>query len=99
VYCGSQAVAQLLDTLYQARQQRAISAFYFSDHGQEVGHNRDFSGHSAEEDSGHTIPAWTWNYLPGQANKPLQINTRPYSLDTADHTMQALLHIRSRWSP
>lgn len=99
VYCGSQAVAQLLDTLYLARQQRAISAFYFSDHGQEVGHNRDFSGHSAEEDSGHTIPAWTWNYLPGQANKPLQINTRPYSLDTADHTMQALLHIRSRWSP
>jgi heptose-I-phosphate ethanolaminephosphotransferase len=99
VYCGSQAVAQLLDTLYQARQQRAISAFYFSDHGQEVGHNRDFSGHSEDEESGHTIPAWTWTYRPGQGQKPLQINSQPYSLDAADQTMQTLLHIRSRWTP
>jgi heptose-I-phosphate ethanolaminephosphotransferase len=98
VYCGSQAVATLLDTLYKARSQRAISAFYFSDHGQEVGHNRDFSGHSEEDESGHTIPAWTWVYQPGQKTEPVQINAEAYSLDKADQTMQQLLHIRSRWS-
>jgi heptose-I-phosphate ethanolaminephosphotransferase len=98
VYCGSQAVAALLDTLYQARSQRAISAFYFSDHGQEVGHNRDFSGHSEEDESGHTIPAWTWVYQPGQKTRPIQVDGQAYSLDKADQTMQQLLHIRSRWS-
>lgn len=98
VYCGSQAVATLLDTLYKARSERAISAFYFSDHGQEVGHNRDFSGHSEEDESGHTIPAWTWVYQPGQRTQPIQVDAQAYSLDKADQTMQKLLHIRSRWS-
>lgn len=98
VYCGSQAVASLLDTLYKARSHRAISAFYFSDHGQEVGHNRDFSGHSEVDESGHTIPAWTWVYQPGQKPEAVRVNHEAYSLDKADQTIEQLLHIRSRWS-
>lgn len=98
VYCGAQAVAALLDTLYKARSQRAISAFYFSDHGQEVGHNRDFSGHSEEFESGKSIPAWTWVYQPGQKAEAVRVYHEAYSLDNADQTMQQLLHIRSRWS-
>lgn len=98
VYCGSQAVASLLDTLYKARSQRAISAFYFSDHGQEVGHTRDFSGHSEEDESGHTIPAWTWEYRPGEKTHAPRMDTQAYSLDKADLTVQQLLRIRSRWS-
>jgi heptose-I-phosphate ethanolaminephosphotransferase len=98
VYCGSQAVASLLDKLYKARGQRAISAFYFSDHGQEVGHSRDFSGHSEEDESGHTIPAWTWDYQPGQKPEVVRVNHEAYSLDKADQTIQQMLRIRSRWS-
>lgn len=98
VYCGSQALASLLDTLYKARKDRAISAFYFSDHGQEVGHNRDFSGHSQEDESGYIIPVWTWVYQPGEKHQPHRIEMQSYSLDKADQTMQQLLRIRSRWS-
>lgn len=99
VYCGAQAVATMLDTLYKSRNQRAISAFYFSDHGQEVGHTRDFAGHSEADESGHTIPAWTWTYQPGRAITPLQINAEPYVLDVADLTMHQLLRIRTPWGP
>ncbi len=98
-WCGARALAQLLQTLAQERAGRAVSALYFSDHGQEVGHTRDFAGHSSEDDSGYTVPLWIWRNAQAQAQDPLQgVQLQaPVLLDTLDLALQHLLGLRSRW--
>ena len=97
VYCGAQANAEMLQAVRELRSDRKISVLYFSDHAQEVGHNRDFSGHSEQDASGYTIPMWLWTYQPGQ--KPGKINTesKKFPLQYADQAMQHLLGIQSKW--
>ena len=96
VHCGGQAVAQMLQAVAQARADRQVMALYFSDHGQEVGHHRDFAGHSSQDHSGYTIPMWLWSNRPwGPVARAQQ--TQPVALDTLDQTLHTLLGIRSRW--
>lgn len=69
-------------------------AFLFtSDHAQEVGHTRDFAGHSASE-AGHTVPLLLWmSETPAGAKDWLD---RPYQTDTLDWTLLDLLDIHTQ---
>lgn len=97
-WCGARALGQMLQTLAQARPGRALAALYFSDHGQEVGHTRDFAGHSAEDASGYAVPLWIWRNAQAQA-LPIDASRlqAPILLDTLDMALQHLLGLRSRW--
>ncbi len=95
-YCGARSVAQLLEAVAQARPERAVRALYFSDHGQEVGHFRDFSGHSEQDESGYTVPLWIWSNRLAPALDKTALD-RPIRLDTLDQALQHLMGVRSRW--
>lgn len=96
VHCGGQAVGQMLQAVVQARAGRPVVALYFSDHGQEVGHHRDFAGHSSQDDSGYTVPLWLWSNRP-LPSAALAHQAQPILLDTLDHALHSLLGIGSRW--
>jgi len=95
-HCGARSVAQLLQAVAQARAHRPVQALYFSDHGQEVGHFRDFAGHSEQDDSGYTVPLWVWRSAMASALNPAHLDA-PIRLDTLDQALQAMLGLRSRW--
>lgn len=95
-YCGARSVAQLLQTVAQARADRPVRALYFSDHGQEVGHQRDFAGHSERDESGYTVPLWVWRNALARPLDGRQLNA-PIRLDTLDQALHHLLGIHSRW--
>lgn len=97
IYCGAQALGEMLKTVQAARADRLVSAIYFSDHGQEVGHHRDFSGHSEQDDSGYTIPMWVWHNRAASGGKARILNDRPFTLDHLDQALHTLLNINSRW--
>ena len=95
-FCGARSVAQLLQAVAQARADRPVQALYFSDHGQEVGHFRDFAGHSEQDESGYTVPLWLWRNAAAATPQPPDLDA-PIRLDTLDQAMQTLLGLRSRW--
>lgn len=99
VRCGADVLAQMLGLVDAARPGRDLQFFYFSDHGQEVGHHRDFAGHSQVDDSGYAIPMLWWARAPAAITPldPQSLAARPFRLDWADHAIQHLLGIRSRW--
>lgn len=97
VHCGAQAVASLLEVLQFARGQHRLSVLYFSDHGQEVGHHRDFAGHSEQDDSGYTIPVWLWRNATAAQGSRLTTSAQAFDLEWADQAIQNLLGIRSAW--
>lgn len=95
-WCGARALAQMLQVLARARPGRALTALYFSDHGQEVGHTRDFAGHSAQSESGYTVPLWIWRSPATPALSPAALNA-PIDLDLLDQALLNLLGLRARW--
>jgi heptose-I-phosphate ethanolaminephosphotransferase len=68
---------------------------FLSDHGQEVGHERNHAGHSPGTAAGYRIPALIWR---NDTAKPLPtgLETRPFRADWAGWTLTDLLGIR--WS-
>lgn len=95
-FCGARSVARMLQEVAQARADRAVHAMYFSDHGQEVGHHRDFAGHSEQDESGYTVPLWVWRNALSRPLSDRHLDA-PIPLDTLDHALQQLLGIHSRW--
>ena len=95
-FCGARSVAQLLQVVAQARADRPVRALYFSDHGQEIGHFRDFAGHSEQDDSGYTVPVWVWSNRAADALGSRNLNA-PIRLDHLDQALQHLAGVRSRW--
>ncbi len=94
---GDHVIASILD-LAQRQGQRPTSLLYVSDHGQEVGHNRDFAGHSATDASGYQVPLLVWS---NRADKMARMDRdalegRAYRTDVLDHTLYGLLDIRAR---
>lgn len=96
-WCGAQALAQMLQLLARARPDRALSALYFSDHAQEVGHTRDFAGHTVSDDSGYTVPLWLWRSAGTPGLPPVAVDA-PINLDTLDQAILHLLGLRTRWT-
>lgn len=66
---------------------------YLSDHGQEVGHGSNHTGHSPSTASGYRIPALIWR---NSASDPYPSGTggRPFRADWAGWTISDLLNIR-----
>ncbi len=97
IFCESQVLSQLLTTVYELRPDRPVGVLFFSDHGQEVGHHRNFSGHTQQELSGFSIPMWLWvnEFWPEQY--PAQYAQRDFRSDWMDVVVQSLLGIRSAW--
>jgi heptose-I-phosphate ethanolaminephosphotransferase len=75
----------------------AMSVLYVSDHGQEVGHFSNFSGHSATHPSGFQVPLllWSKNEPPPSVAAQAALQDRAYRTDYLDHTVLGLLHIES----
>ncbi len=78
----------------------AVSVLYVSDHGQEVGHYRNFAGHSSTDPSGYEVPLLVWTNhreelpaLPAQSRSRLE--ERSYRTDDLDHTLLGLLDIQT----
>ncbi|MBN8489431.1 MAG: phosphoethanolamine transferase, partial [Burkholderiales bacterium] len=98
VRCGADVLARMMSALHRQREGRALELLYFSDHGQEVGHVSDFAGHSQSTEAGYAIPVYWWSRSatlgPAQAQALAQ---RSFRLDWADHAMEHLLGIRSRF--
>ncbi|MBQ0945937.1 phosphoethanolamine transferase [Ideonella sp. 4Y16] len=98
VRCGADVLARMMDALHRQRPDRALELLYVSDHGQEVGHVSDFAGHSQSTEAGYAIPLYWWSR--GTAPDPAQLQAlaqRPFRLDWADHAVQHLLAVRSRY--
>ncbi|MGH8518263.1 MAG: phosphoethanolamine transferase, partial [Panacagrimonas sp.] len=69
---------------------------YTSDHAEEVGHTRNFTGHSPDE-PGQVIPLLLWR--PGAAPEPTlkaELESRPFQTDVLDWTLLDLMHVRTR---
>ena len=94
---GDHVISAILD-LAQRDGKRPTSLLYVSDHGQEVGHNRDFAGHSSTDPSGYQVPLLVWT---NRADKTARMDraaleARVYRTDVLDHTLYGLLDIRAR---
>lgn len=68
---------------------------YLSDHGQEVGHETDRTGHSPSTQSGYRIPAVVWNNRPS-AQQSATIGSPPFRADWMAWALTDLLNIQ--WS-
>jgi heptose-I-phosphate ethanolaminephosphotransferase len=68
---------------------------YASDHGQEVGHNRNHAGHSPVDKSGYEIPMIVWEPNLAQRNPQAKttLENRAYQTDHLDNTLLGLLKI------
>lgn len=80
---------------FKALSGRHGNFLYTSDHAQEVGHTRNFAGHSAEM-PGLVVPLLIWMSKPPAAAEERQMEARPFQNDVLDWTMLDLLDIRTR---
>ena len=94
---GDHVLDAMLDQLQSAAGTAPASLLYVSDHGQEVGHSRNFSGHSASDASGYEIPLILWtNRAHKLAAAPrAALEARPYQADVLDHTIAGLLDLHT----
>jgi len=90
-------LSAILKTAEESASASPISLLYVSDHGQEVGHYRNFSGHSSTDPSGYQIPLlfWTKGQAPGLVDRRAALEARDYRTDYLDHTLLGLLGIRT----
>jgi heptose-I-phosphate ethanolaminephosphotransferase len=82
--------------IQEFRAQRNTTLVYFSDHGQEVGHTKDFTGHSEEGEQGYTIPLFVWNNQ-NKKSSTQRLYDEPYSLEYLDDMLEGILGIHSVW--
>ena len=89
-------VAEMLHLAQSAASGKGkVAWMYLSDHGQEVGHERNHSGHSQNTEAGYRIPTIIWRATPADT-LPEDISERPFRSDWAAWTVADLLDIR--WS-
>ncbi|MFS2018304.1 phosphoethanolamine transferase [Massilia sp. CT11-108] len=90
-------LSSMLQTVAQASPGGSLSLLYVSDHGQEVGHNRNFAGHSSTDMSGYQVPLLLWQHDRKRAASDYRIalEARPYRTDSLDHTLLGLLGIQT----
>ncbi|MEW5755613.1 MAG: phosphoethanolamine transferase [Pseudomonadota bacterium] len=87
-------LSQLLTRLRQRNDPDAVW-LYIPDHGEDVAHNSDFTGHNGRVKEMWEVPMLFW----GGANfdyrgvAPEALATRPYQADVIDHTLLGLMEI------
>ncbi|HEY1149681.1 MAG TPA: sulfatase-like hydrolase/transferase, partial [Pseudoduganella sp.] len=94
---GDHVLNGLLGNLQRSVGTEPATFLYVSDHGQEVGHSRNFSGHSATDASGYEIPLILWTNREDKVAAAARdsLEARPYQADVLDHTIVGLLDIRT----
>jgi len=91
-------IASILQAAKRAAPAGPVSVLYVSDHGQEVGHHRNFAGHSSTDASGYQVPLLLWTQHPEEfAAQSCPLEQRAYRTDQLDHTLLGLLDIRTRF--
>ncbi len=84
-------LAQLIDQL-RTLKDGDRHFVYASDHGNEVGHVRNFAGHSPATEAGYAVPLIYW----GQALNQLQtLSNRIFITDNLDQSLLQLMHIQT----
>jgi heptose-I-phosphate ethanolaminephosphotransferase len=86
-------IGQLLNSFKQ-RSGNSGAFLYTSDHAQEVGHTRNFAGHSAEM-PGLVVPLLVWMTQPPPADEEREMEQRPFQNDVLDWTLLDLLDIKT----
>jgi heptose-I-phosphate ethanolaminephosphotransferase len=98
IYCGSVFLSKILKQLNAKRRERVIEFVYFSDHGQEVGHTSNYSGHSDTSEHGFSVPVFQWSNKKNSNSKNDLINVNKiYSTQYIDHLILGTLGIKSVW--
>ena len=94
LYYEDHVLAQLLSHL-ESRQTPA-AWMYISDHGQDVAHNTNFSGHNRSVRQMWEVPMLVWSSADFDASPvdPAKLIQRPYQADVIDHTILGLLGAR-----
>lgn len=94
---GDHVLASLLTLAEKYVGQQPAQLLYVSDHGQEVGHNRDFAGHSSLDASGYEIPMFLWSGKTQHAAFQQRdlYESRAYQADRLDNTLLSLLQIET----
>ncbi|WP_191628956.1 phosphoethanolamine transferase [Pandoraea terrae] len=87
--------AQLGDIIDRLRQLPAGEAalLYTADHGQEVGHTRNFAGHAPGHIAGHAVPMIVWPR--SESRKANMVESRAYSTSRLEGTLASLLRIET----
>jgi heptose-I-phosphate ethanolaminephosphotransferase len=87
-------LAQLLRQL-MAKEPASAAWIYLSDHGQDVAHNTDYSGHNIRVRQQWEIPFVLWRSGDVvDAGAAARLAARPYRADVLDHTLLGLLGIK-----
>ena len=90
---GDHVLARLLQGLMMKEPDSSVW-LYVSDHGQDVVHHSDFSGHNQNAREQWEVPLVLWR-SPDSAPLPdAALTARPYRNDFLDHTLLGLLGIR-----
>jgi heptose-I-phosphate ethanolaminephosphotransferase len=94
---GDHVLSGILDRVRRGAGARPSSLLFVSDHGQEVGHHRDFAGHSSRDPSGYQVPLLLWTSRADKlAGGRAALEARAYRTDNLDHTLVGLLDIRTK---
>lgn len=87
-------LSQLLRRL-MAKGLTSAAWLYVSDHGQDVVHNTDYSGHNIRARQQWEIPFVLWRSEGGmQGEAAAELAARPYRADVLDHTILGLLGVK-----
>lgn len=89
-------IARLLRSFKADDDSRSGAFLYTSDHAQEVGHTRDFAGHTLSE-PGLTVPLFVWLSKRPDARTDAQLEARPFQTDQLDWTVLDLARIHTRF--
>lgn len=92
-------LSSMLQMVAQTTPGDPVSLLYVSDHGQEVGHTRNFAGHSSTDLSGYQVPLLLWQNDRERfpSDDLLALEARPYRTDNLDHTLLGILGIQTRF--
>lgn len=91
-------ISRLLADFRAAVGHESASWLYTSDHGEEVGHTRDFTGHSPDE-AGQVVPLLIWRAGAGMPANKQPLEATPFQTDVLDWTLLDLMQMRTQYDP
>jgi heptose-I-phosphate ethanolaminephosphotransferase len=89
-------IARLLSSFKVDVGAQSGAFLYTSDHAQEVGHTRNFAGHSFSE-AGMTVPLFVWLSPKPDAATAVALEHRPFQTDVLDWALLDLADIETRF--
>ena len=93
---GDHVLARLLQGL-MAKEPASSAWLYVADHGQDVAHHDNFSGHNRDVREQWEVPLLLWRSPDADTAPVAGLVDRPYQNDDLDHTLLGLLGIRGEF--